>query len=157
MGDAGRRHERPDALEDGSEPLTATTPFGRARRRALALAITAPAAIALWVGILATAVVLAGPAQAGHIGGWPVGGLLIELAALCGTGWLLVPPRSAGAAGGDRRRERPSGCSSSSSCPSSSPGYPTGCGPRSRAVANGTTRTSAGHSSAPSRSLDTQC
>jgi len=76
-------------LEDGAELLTATTPFGRPRRRALAVAITAPAASALWVVILAVTVVLVGPAPAGQASGWPVGGLLVELGALCGTGWLL--------------------------------------------------------------------
>ena len=76
-------------LEDGAEPLTATTPFGRPRRRALAVAITAPAAFALWAVILAVTVLRVGPAAAGHAGGWPVGGLLVELGALCGTGWLL--------------------------------------------------------------------
>jgi hypothetical protein len=75
-------------LEDPAEVLTATTPFGRLRRRALAAAMTAAVVIVVWLVLVGIAAMLASdPARGPRI---PTGGLTVELIATCATGWLLA-------------------------------------------------------------------
>jgi hypothetical protein len=75
-------------LEDPSEVLTATTAFGRFRRRCLSAAMTAAVIAAVWSVVVGVAAVLAaGPADEPAL---PAEGLTIELLATCAVGWLLA-------------------------------------------------------------------
>ncbi len=73
-------------LEDGNELLTTATPFGRLRRRVLAVGLTGLVTVACWLIVVigATAVVNR------RIETLPVGGLLIELLAMMAFGWLVA-------------------------------------------------------------------
>jgi hypothetical protein len=74
-------------LEDGCETLTVTTPYGRLRRRALTLGLTAAVVVVIWLGVAAVAGVLAaGPESDRPL---PLTGLLIELAAVIACGSLV--------------------------------------------------------------------
>ena len=75
-------------LEDPAETLTATTPFGRLRRRALAAAASTAIVAVIWVVLVGAASRL----SSGPVGGsgMPMGGLTIQLIAACATGWLLA-------------------------------------------------------------------
>ncbi|MBA3287471.1 MAG: hypothetical protein H0U21_05520 [Acidimicrobiia bacterium] len=75
-------------LEDPAEVLTATTPFGRLRRRALAVAMTAAIVTVVWFAVVGVASVLTSDPARGP--GIPAGGLTIELIATCAAGWLLA-------------------------------------------------------------------
>jgi hypothetical protein len=75
-------------LEDPAEVLTATTPFGRLRRRALTAAVTATIITVIWFVLIGMASMLASEPARGP--GIPIGGLTIELFATCATGWLLA-------------------------------------------------------------------
>jgi hypothetical protein len=73
-------------LEDGNEMLTTATPFGRLRRRVLAVSLTGLVTVACWLIVVVGATVLVdrdGEAL-------PVGGLLIELLAMMAFGWLVA-------------------------------------------------------------------
>ena len=73
-------------LEDGNELVTAATPFGRLRRRVLAVGLTGLVTVACWLIVVigATAVV---DRRSDTL---PVGGLLIELLAMMAFGWLVA-------------------------------------------------------------------
>ena len=75
-------------LEDGNELVTAATPFGRLRRRLVAVLLTGLVTVACWLLVVTgAAAVLNAPSGDPSL---PVGALLIELVALMAFGWLLA-------------------------------------------------------------------
>ena len=76
-------------LDDDAEPLTATTPFGRPRRRLLGLTATAAVVFVGWLVILLVASTLAGE-SVGFGGDLPALALLVQLGALCAGGWAIA-------------------------------------------------------------------
>jgi hypothetical protein len=75
-------------LEDGCEPLTVTTPYGRLRRRALAVAMTCVVVVIIWLGVaLVAAAIAIGPVADQPL---PLAGLLVELVALVACGWFVA-------------------------------------------------------------------
>ena len=83
-------------VEDGSEPLAVASPFGRARRRQVAVAIATSAVVACWLTI---AVVAGALTSTGRLSADVIGGVLVELLALCASAWALA---SITALGGER-------------------------------------------------------
>jgi hypothetical protein len=80
-------------LEDPNELLVDSTPFGRLRRRCLAVAMTGLASLLAAGALLAGAALLSRDSAGPPL---PVGGLLIELAAGCAFGWMLAAALVAG-------------------------------------------------------------
>ena len=72
-------------LEDGAEELTASAPVGMARRRVASVAMTGAMGALAWLAIA----VFVG-LTSGRTGELPLGGLLIEVAALISVGWVLA-------------------------------------------------------------------
>ncbi len=74
-------------LEDPSAEVFDATSFGRLRRRALTVLLTAAAAFVLWSIVIVGAVIIDRNAAGG---GLPVAGLAVELGAMCCFGWLVA-------------------------------------------------------------------
>ncbi len=75
-------------LEDGNELMTAATPFGRLRRRLLALLLTGLVTVSCWLIVaIGAAAVINAPSGDPSL---PLGALLIELVGLMAFGWLLA-------------------------------------------------------------------
>lgn len=70
-------------VEDPSESISEVTPFGRPRRRLLAVALTGLVAAATWATVVGLAARLASTEDL------PIGSLSIEFAGLCVLGWTL--------------------------------------------------------------------
>jgi hypothetical protein len=75
-------------LEDGNEMVTAATPFGRLRRRLVAVLLTGLVTVGGWLIVMIGAA--AGVRAPSGGPSLPVGGLLIELLALMAFGWLVA-------------------------------------------------------------------
>lgn len=84
------------SVEDASELLATTSPFGRGRRRAVAVGLVTSAVVVTWATIAVVAGVVAGP---GALRGDVMGGVAMELLALCACAWTVA---SATASGGQR-------------------------------------------------------
>jgi len=69
-------------ISDPPETLTQTTPFGRMRRRSLAAVLTLTTAATALIAVCTLSVAIDNDATV------PLSGLLIELAALSGIGWV---------------------------------------------------------------------
>jgi hypothetical protein len=81
-------------LEDGCEPLTVATPYGRLRRRALTLGLTTVVVVTIWCGVALVGAVLAvGPESDPPL---PLAGLFLELVALVTCGWFFAAATIAG-------------------------------------------------------------
>ncbi len=75
-------------LEDGNELMTAATPFGRLRRRLLAVLLTGLVTVSCWLIVaIGAAAVINAPSGDPSL---PLGALLIELVGLMAFGWLLA-------------------------------------------------------------------
>jgi len=72
-------------LEDGTEELTASAPVGMTRRRVASVAVTGVMGVLAWLAIAVAAGLISG-----RTGELPLGGLLIEVAALISAGWGLA-------------------------------------------------------------------
>jgi hypothetical protein len=70
-------------VDDPSEAMSDVTPFGRPRRRLLAVGLTGLVATVTWIAAVGIAARLA---PAGEV---PVGFLFVEFAGLCVLGWSL--------------------------------------------------------------------
>jgi hypothetical protein len=70
-------------VEDPSESISDVTPFGRPRRRLLAVAITGLVAAGTWAAVIGLAARLASTDE------MPFGSLSLEFAGLCVLGWTL--------------------------------------------------------------------
>ncbi len=81
-------------LEDGCEPLTVATPYGRLRRRALTLGVTTIVVVTIWCGVALVGAVLAVGSESDAP--LPLAGLLLELVALVICGWFFAAATIAG-------------------------------------------------------------
>jgi hypothetical protein len=74
-------------LEDANEAVVDAAPFGRLRRRSATVAMTGAATVALWSIVMSGALIIDHGATGARL---PVGGLLVELGAICAFGWLVA-------------------------------------------------------------------
>ena len=74
-------------LEDANEAVVDATPFGRLRLRSVAVTMTGASTVALWSIVMFGALIIDRGATGARL---PVGGLLVELVAICAFGWLMA-------------------------------------------------------------------